>query len=214
MVGLVLADDHAEQGGLAGAVRADHADDAARRQLEGEIVDQEVLAEPFLQMIGLDHHIAEPRARRDGDLRFAGLVLAGLGQHLVISADARLRLRLPRLGACPDPVELARQSALARLVLLALDFRPLLLLLEPGRVAALVGNALPSIELERPFGDVLEEIAVVGDHDHGARIVAQMMLEPGDALGIEMVGRLVEQKDVRLRQEQLAERHAPLLAAG
>ena len=40
VIGLVLADDHAEQRGLAGAVRADHADDAAARQLEGETVDQ------------------------------------------------------------------------------------------------------------------------------------------------------------------------------
>ncbi len=72
---------------------------------------------------------------------------------------------------------------------------------------------MPAIELERPFGDVVEEVAVVGDHDHGARIVAQMMLEPGDALGVEMVGRLVEQEDVRLGEQQLAERHAPLLAA-
>ena len=54
----------------------------------------------------------------------------------------------------------------------------------------------------------------MGDHDHGAGIVAQMMLEPGDALGIEMVGRLVEQEDIGLGQQQLAERDAALLAAG
>ena len=142
-------------------------------------------------MLG-DLNIAEPGARRDGDLRLAALVLAGFGQHVVIGADAGLRLGLPRLGASPDPVELARQSALARLLLFAFNLRPLLLLLEPGRIAALVGNALPPIELERPLGDVFQEIAVVGDHDHGARIVAQMMFQPGHALGIEMVGRLVE----------------------
>src|SRR5919106_1874207 len=34
-VRLLLARDHAEQSGLAGAVRADNADDAAGRQLEG-----------------------------------------------------------------------------------------------------------------------------------------------------------------------------------
>ena len=77
----------------------------------------------------------------------------------------------------------------------------------------MIGNAGPAIELERPFGDVVEEVAVMGDHDHGAGIVAQMMLEPGDAFGIEMVGRLVEQEDVGLRQQQPAERHAALLAA-
>src|SRR5690606_41365674 len=36
----LAAGDHAEQSRLAGAVRADHANDAARRQAEVEIVDQ------------------------------------------------------------------------------------------------------------------------------------------------------------------------------
>src|SRR6202011_2985108 len=39
LVRLVLPGDHAEQRGLAGAVGADHADNAAGRQLEGEVVD-------------------------------------------------------------------------------------------------------------------------------------------------------------------------------
>ena len=41
-----------------------------------------------------------------------------------------------------------------------------------------------------------------------------MPLEPGDALGVEMVRRLVEQQQVRLFEQQLAERDAALLAAG
>src|SRR3984957_8507966 len=36
-VGLFRPGDHAEQRGLAGAIRPDNADDTARRQLEGEI---------------------------------------------------------------------------------------------------------------------------------------------------------------------------------
>ena len=48
-VRLVLPGDHAEQRGLAGAVRADDADDAAGRQLEGEIVDQQIVAEALPQ---------------------------------------------------------------------------------------------------------------------------------------------------------------------
>jgi hypothetical protein len=126
-----LADDHAEQRGLAGAVRADHADNSSWRQLEGEIVDKKPLAEALLQMLGVDDDIAEPRPRWDGDLRLAATVLPGLRQKLFIGADAGLGLRLACRGARPDPVELARQRPLARLVLLALDFEPLRLLLEP-----------------------------------------------------------------------------------
>ena len=86
----------------------------------------------------------------------------------------------------------------------ALLFEPLLLLNEPRRIVALVGNAAAAIELENPAGDVIEEIAVVGDDQNRAGIVAQMALEPGHRLGIEMVGRLVEEKEIRLRQQKLA----------
>src|SRR5262249_58551227 len=109
--------------------------------------------------------------------------------------------------------ELAGKRPLARLVLLALDFEPLCLLLKPRRVAALVGNAGPAIELKRPLGDVVEKISIVRHHDHSAGIVAQMMLEPGDALGLELVGGFVKQKNVRSRQQQSAERNPPPLAS-
>ena len=42
----------------------------------------------------------------------------------------------------------------------------------------------------------------------------QVPLQPGDRLGVEVVGRLVQQQDVGLGQQQPAERHAAPLAAG
>ena len=53
----------------------------------------------------------------------------------------------------------------------------------------------------------------MGDQDDVARIVDQMLLEPLDALGIEVVGRLVEQQDRRLLEQQAGQRDPPLLAA-
>src|SRR5581483_11275427 len=82
----------------------------------------------------------------------------------------------------------------------------LLFLLEPGGVIALEWNALAAVELENPAGDVVEKIAIVGHGDDRARIDLQVMLEPGHRFGIEMVGRLVEQKNVRLLQQEPAER--------
>ena len=87
------------------------------------------------------------------------------------------------------------------------------LLLEPARVIALVGDALAAVEFERPLGDVVEEVAVVGDEDDAARVFLEIVLEPGDGLGVQVVRRLVEQQDVGLREQQLRQRHAALLAA-
>ena len=53
----------------------------------------------------------------------------------------------------------------------------------------------------------------MGDGDDRARIGLQVMLEPGHRFRVEMVGRLVEEQQVGLLQEQAAERHAAALAA-
>ena len=133
---------------------------------------------------------------------------------LLVALVARLGFRLPGARRGGDPFLLARERALVRLLLAAFLLEPLLLLLQPGRVIALVGNAAAAVELENPAGDVVEEIAVVGDDQDGARIVAQMAFEPHHRLGVEMVGRLVEQQQVGLLQQQPAQRDAPPLAAG
>ena len=62
--------------------------------------------------------------------------------------------------------------------------------------------------------DVVEEVAVVGDRDDGALVFLEEPLEPRHRLGVEMVGRLVEQQQIRRLEQQAAQRHAAPLAAG
>ena len=76
---------------------------------------------------------------------------------------------------------------------------PLELLAEPRRVVALEGNAAAAVEFEDPAGDLIEEVAVVGDDDDGARVVDERLLHPVDRLGVEVVGGFVEQQQVRAR---------------
>ena len=54
----------------------------------------------------------------------------------------------------------------------------------------------------------------MGDGHDGAGVVAEEPLEPGHRLGVEVVGGLVEQQQVGRAQQQAAQRHAALLAAG
>ena len=77
----------------------------------------------------------------------------------------------------------------------------------------MIGDAVAAVEFEDPLGDVVEEVAVVGDRDDSARVFLKIFLEPGDRLGVEVVGGLIEQQHVRRRQQQTTERHAALLAA-
>ena len=115
-------------------------------------------------------------------------------------------------GSHTYPLQLALEGLAAFALLLLLHRQAGGLLLQPGAVVALPGDAFAAVELENPAGHMVEEVAVVGDGDDGAFVLLQVLLEPIDTLGIEVVGGLVEQQDVGLLQEQAAEGHAAALA--
>ena len=169
---------------------------------------------PFRTPRGLDDHVAEPRARRDVDLGGVHLVGRVLGEQLLVRGEAGLALGLARPRRHADPLELALEGALPLGLGLLLLHEPVLLLLEPRGVVALPRDARAAIELEDPARDVVEEVPVVGDRDDGARVRAEEVLEPGDRLGVEMVGRLVEQQQIGRGEQQPAERDAAALASG
>src|SRR5579871_6329160 len=126
-VRLFLFGDHAKQRGLAGAVGADHADNAARRQFEGEIVDQKTIVITLGQPFEIDHILAQPLSDGNRDLGGLGLFLARLLQKVLVALIARLRLGLSRLRRSGDPFLLARQRALMRGLLAALLLEAFLL---------------------------------------------------------------------------------------
>ena len=51
------------------------------------------------------------------------------------------------------------------------------------------------------------------DGDDAALEIGEVSLEPGDALGVEMVRRLVEEEHVRLLEQHAAEGDASLLSS-
>src|SRR5689334_18308901 len=114
LVRLLLPGDHPEQSGLAGAVGTDHADDAARRQLEGEILDKHAVAEGLVQPLEVDDVLAEALGHRNGDLRRRGLLLARLLEQFFIALVTRLGLGLTGLRGGCDPLLLAGQRLLMR----------------------------------------------------------------------------------------------------
>src|SRR5262249_37632005 len=107
----------------------------------------------------------------------------------------------------------ARERLLAAFAFALFGFSALGFGLEPGRVIAFVRNALAAIEFERPLRHLIEEVAIVGDEDDATREVLKVMLQPGDAFGVEVVSGFVEQQHVWLREQQTAECDAAAFAA-
>ena len=54
----------------------------------------------------------------------------------------------------------------------------------------------------------------MGDHQNRARIFLQVVFQPFDTFGIQVVGRFVEQKDGRLLEEKAGQRDTALFTAG
>jgi hypothetical protein len=81
------------------------------------------------------------------------------------------------------------------------------------RVAALVRGQPAAVELEDLRDRVIEEPAVVRDDQHFAGEAEQELLQPGQAVEVEVVGRLVEQQHGRPREQDAGQQRARRLAA-
>ncbi len=210
---LLQPHDHAEESGLARTVGADDAHDAGGRQREFEPLVEHAVAEGLRHALRLDHHVAQTRTVGDEDLELLLLLLHILVHHLVVGRQTRLRLGMAARGRHAHPLQLAFEGLAALRLLLLLHRHALGLLVEPARVVALPRNAFAAVELEDPARHVVEEVTVVGHGDHRTLVLLQMLLEPVDRLGVEVVRRLVEQQHVGLLQQEAAERHTASLAA-
>ena len=73
---------------------------------------------------------------------------------------------------------------------------------------------MAAVEFENPLRHVVQEVPVVGDRHHGARVLLQVLFQPEHALGVEVVGRLVQQQQIGLGEQQRAQRHPATLTAG
>ena len=125
-----------------------------------------------------------------------------------------MHLGLARLRVLAHPFQFLLHRLHVGVDLLVFGFQARFLLLQPARVVALPRDAVAAVEFENPLGGVVEEVAVVGDGDHGAGEAHEELFQPFDRFGVEVVGRFVEQQHVGLCQQQLAQRDAALFAAG
>ena len=130
--------------------------------------------------------------------------------HLLQSLDTRLGLpRLRRLG-----LE-AIDEGLQVLALLVLLLRHLLQqhllfgaqLLEHV-VAAAVEHQLGLVEMQDLVDRRVQKVAVMADHQHRVRISGQVIHQPERAFEVEIVRRLVEQQQPRLREQHRGQCHA------
>ena len=74
-----------------------------------------------------------------------------------------------------------------------------------------VAGQPPALELDDDPGHPVQEMAVMGDDYKSPRVPGEEFLKPGHRLNIQVVGRLIEQKQIGLGEKQPSQRrpHPP-----
>ncbi len=163
-------------------------------------------------MLSFDDQRAEVFARWDLDFQIVGTILELFGRHLFVGFDPGLRFGLASLGAHPDPFQFASQVLFASLLLAFFQSHSFGAVFQPRAVVAFERDAAAAIDFEDPLGHVVQEVTIVGDGHNGALVVGQVLFQPRNGFGIEVVGRFVEQQQVGLANEQLAKCDAAFFA--
>jgi hypothetical protein len=128
---------------------------------------------------------------------------------------ARLLLRRSRLGASLEPRLLAPEEVQTVLFDPVAVGEELRFLFEVPLVATRELGYPPGVQLEHPLCHRVENVAIVGDEDdRPGELVREVPLEPFDGGNVEVIGGLVENREGRLRHEELRESDpAPLTPA-
>ena len=103
-----------------------------------------------------------------------------------------------------------RLLALELGLLLLLGQRALLLV---ELVVARIGRQRAAVDLHHLGDDAVHELAVVRGHQQRALVALEELLQPDEALQVQMVARLVEQHGVGAHEQDAGQRHAHLPAA-
>ncbi len=205
----------AHQRRLAGAVGADQGHPLAAFDGQFDVAKHRVCAIAVAHPVEL--HRQAPALGRDRKLEGDALAFGGEvdALDLLQLLDAALHQR------CLDVV-------VAKLVDERLDLGDLLVLaafgfaqsshlfVACGEVAGVATGIVSQFGVPDfdDFGDhLVKEEAVVGDEHHGERVVGQILFQPVAGGEVEMVGRLVEQQQVRPAQQQLGQGNAHLPTA-
>ena len=86
-----------------------------------------------------------------------------------------------------------------------LDLLPLRFLLHVGIVVAAVAMHLRVANLKDIVDQLVQERAIVRDHQDRAGIIHQVILKPAERFEIEVIGRLIEHEEIGLHHQQARE---------
>ena len=86
-------------------------------------------------------------------------------------------------------------------------------LLQPRSVISFPWNTFATIEFKNPTRYIVQKVTVVRNGNYSSCVLLQVMLQPFHRFGIEVVGRFVEQQNIRIAQQQTTQSDAALFTS-
>ena len=212
-VGAQLLGDEVEEGGFPDAVGPHDAYLLALLEGVAVVVDQRDAVVAFGDVVHLQYFAANAFGLHR-QLRTAFVETGmGFGFQLVEGVDTGLGLGATRLGHAAHPFQLGAIEAFGLLDLHALVVLAFGFLLQVVVVVAAIVVETAVVNLQYVLADVVEEVAVVCDHEDGEPLARQEILQPFNHFDVKMVGGLVQQQQVCVVDEYAAEGCFLLLAS-
>ena len=210
-----LAGDDPQQRRLPRAVRPDDAHPLAPGDPRVHAPVHDPRAERLPHALEPQHLAAGPR--RLGELEAERVAVLEDLHLLHLLELLLLALRLARLRRLrPEPLDEALELGPLRLLPLRLGEEPELLLgALPAVVVVRPRVAAQPLRLERehPVDLPVQELPVVRDEEQRLPLAAEEGVEPGERRDVQVVRRLVEEQQVRIREEEARQRGPHLPAA-
>ena len=195
-----LPQQELEQRGLARAVGAHDAHPVAAENRRGKVGHDIAAVVGKGDLLGLADERAAAAGLLDGDLGLAlhAPPLAPLLPHRLERPHAAFVAGAAGLNPLADPGLLLGELLVEERILLVFSLEQLGLPHKKGVVVARPVVEPAAVELPDAVGEPPQEAAVVGDKEQCAPPAGEKLLQPGDRLEVEVVGRLVEQQHVGL----------------
>jgi hypothetical protein len=162
-------------------------------------------------MSRLEHEFSRRRRILRSNLHLADALapFAALYAQLFERAHPAFVARAPCLHALANPRFFLGQFLVEQRRVPGLDLERSLLLHDIVVITARPNTELPSIEFHDARRQAAHEGAIVADEQQRAAKVLHHLFEPGDGIDVQMIGRLVQQQQIRLGDQCAAQHHAP-----
>ena len=123
-----------------------------------------------------------------------------------------LRCSCPASSFCP--FQLHTQDALPFSLGCQFHLLPLGFQFQERCVIGIIAVHLSMADLQNPVCDLIQKIAVMCDHNDRSTVCPQIPFQPGDHFSIQMIGGLVQKKQIKVLCQNLCHCHSSLLSAG